>query len=60
MQVLKMQDYGLLPLTKSENVETNGGTFPAWLAGALAVSFIQSFGDVRRGLSDGWNGTPNP
>lgn len=57
-QHLELKNMGLSPLTETESDENNGGFWwlPAALVVGLVVSAMNNFGDIRQGLSDGWNG----
>jgi hypothetical protein len=62
MKELKMQDYGLMPLTRSDKNEITGGVLPWWMPQAFAIglviSFVNNFGDVVDGWNDGATGKP--
>lgn len=51
---------GITPLSHMEQVEVNGGLDPFLtpLIIGLVISFFNSFGEIRKGLADGYNGTP--
>ena len=58
-----LQKMGLKELSVGEQKEIDGGLFGIddviiGIAVAATISFIDNFGDVREGLSDGWNGKP--
>ncbi len=60
MKTLEYRDMGLTPLSQAEQVEINGGLDPilAPLIIGLFISFVNDFGEVRKGFADGYNGTP--
>ena len=51
-----LNELGVIELNSDETSEVIGGLW--WLAGALLISAIDNFGDIRQGLADGFNGTP--
>ena len=58
MQNFKMQEYGVAPLTEAEKTNTDGGiVWPLAVIVAIIISAANNFGDIRDGLSDGFNGT---
>ncbi|RVU90937.1 class IIb bacteriocin, lactobin A/cerein 7B family [Flavobacterium columnare] len=54
-----MKNLNLVELNAQELRETNGGFWWA-VVGGLIISACDNFGDIRRGINDGYHGTPNP
>lgn len=63
MQTLKLQDYGVMPMSNREYIEIDGGGFLDWAIGvgiAVGASMIEHWGECKRGFNDGLNGVYNP
>jgi hypothetical protein len=59
MNTLELHDMGVTPLSDQEKIEMNGGfVWFAPLIVGLVISAINDFDDIRKGLADGYNGTP--
>lgn len=58
MKNLNLNSYGVQEMNAEEMRENNGGLFWEALAVALVISAISSFGDIRQGIADGYNGKP--
>ncbi len=52
----KLQTTGLISLSKEEAKLVNGGWLTPAIIATIIISAINNFGDIRNGLSDGWNG----
>ena len=57
MKALKLNEMNLVELNSEEIEQIDGGWWQAVLA-AIIISAVNNFGDIRNGLSDGYNGTP--
>jgi hypothetical protein len=52
--IFDLNKMGLEPTTEMENQNMNGGGMVTWFIQQL----ILNWDDVKKGISDGWNGQP--
>jgi hypothetical protein len=57
---MSLENLNLVELNAQEKKETEGGGFWWAVAAGLVISACDNFGDIRRGIVDGYNGKPNP